>query len=617
MRHLVFVALMLVGCTGEIVGPRSEFIPSSNGGGVGSTGGGGGGTIEMLPDGGTRVRIDMFACEPAADPSAEVVLRLTPEQYRNALTAVLARAFTAQQVDAALSAVAPRLAALPVDGSTHRAELTYDSMDQRISPLLVEPQFDVATTLGSWIATDSTRLSTFARHYGGAAACATVSGQTCVDAVIEGLGKVALRRPLDDDDRAQYRGVYGDATYGGWTALIASFLIAPDFLFRTEFRGDAIDSRTDFTSLTPHETANRVAFALTNAPPDDALLAAADANFTGAGNTLDEQVTRLFESSEASAQFDHFFRQWLRLDRVSGINPSAVSSLELDYPDSSAPSLPSTTDLTQYRLDAYEEMVELMNWHAARGSLRDAIVSDVSFARSSDLARAYGVQPWNGDQNALVHFPSGQRAGLFTRAGYLLSGYPDTNPVMRGARLRVEYLCDAMEPPANTTPPSSYMPPSVPTVRNVVTGKTEIPGTACQGCHQTAINPLGFSFESYDAFGRFRTQEPLFTQQGDVGSWVPVDSTTRPNVELNGSMNTARNGVELSAQLADSQRISACYARHTFRYLTGRHETLSTQGDSCTLNALERAAGTGSLRDVVRALVTSRDFTRRRMPAGN
>jgi hypothetical protein len=290
MRRLAPVALIVVtGCMGEIVGPRAETITPP------------GTTTEVLPDGGTRTLVDQFTCDPNASTSPEVVLRLTPEQYRNALTAVLGRAFTSTQVAAALSApaVAPRLAAIPVDGSTHRAELTYDSMDQRISPLLVEPQFDVATALGEWIANDPQRLQTFTRRFGGATACATPASQTCADAVIEGLGRVALRRALDDEDRAQYRGVYGDTTYGGHAALIAAFLIAPDFLFRTEFRGTALDGRTDLTQLTSFETANRLAFALTNAPPDDALLDAAAADFTGAGNTLDEQVTRLLSSPSA------------------------------------------------------------------------------------------------------------------------------------------------------------------------------------------------------------------------------------------------------------------------------------------------------------------------------
>ncbi|PZR07264.1 MAG: hypothetical protein DI536_27815 [Archangium gephyra] len=597
----LITSLMLLGC-------EAKFMP------------GGDGEAPVTPgeesDGG---RQPWFTCVDGADPSPEVVLRLTRTQYRNALEALLTRAYPANQVQALLSSteMTAFFAALPVDGHTQRAELTYDSMDQRVSSVLVNPQFEIATALGAWIEGDSGRLQTFMRAYGGTTACADVNSDACITAFIENFGLHALRRPVDSDDAAHYRESFDDTGWGRHKGLIASMLLAPDFIFRTEFRGDAIDGRSDFTKLTAYETASRVSFALTNSAPDDELLAAAARDFTGAGYTLDEQLTRIMATPGAKAQFDHFFRQWIRADRVNGINPTAASALTLNYPDDSAPSLPADTDLNQLRADALDEMVELMSWYAQRGSLKDALLSDVSFARSATLARVYGVQAWDGTEENLVHFPEGQRAGLFTRAGYMLSGYPDTNPVMRGARLRVEYLCDVMEPPADISPPAGYMPPAVPTVRNVIEAKTQISGSSCQGCHQSSINPLGFPFESYDAFGRYRTQEPLFDMGGSVSRWEPVNATTRPDIDRNGSRDVASDGVALSRLLADSQRLQACYARHAFRYLQGRHEKLTNNEDGCVLNDMERAAGTGSLQDVVKALTNSRDFTRRRMPAGN
>ncbi|MGV3620031.1 MAG: DUF1588 domain-containing protein [Archangium sp.] len=600
-RALVVSSLMMFGC-------EATFLPGSNGEPITP--------IETETDAG---RPEWFTCVEGSDPSPEVVLRLTPTQYRNAIEDLLVRAFPANQVQAVLSSneVAPFFTALPADGHVHRAEITYDSMDQRVSPLLVNPQFEIATALGEWIENDGTRLSTFMRAYGGATACADVNSADCITAFIDGFGLHALRHPMNDDDRAHYRGSYADTGWGGHKGLIASMLLAPDFIFRTEFRGEPIDNRSDFTKLDAYETASRISFALTNAAPDDALLDAAARDFTGAGFTLDEQLARVMTTPRAKQQFDHFFRQWLRADRVNGINPSAASALTLDYPGDETPSLPSDTNLNQLRADALDEMVELMSWYAQRGSLKDALLSDVSFARSETLSRVYGVQPWDGTEENLVHFPAGQRAGLFTRAGYMLSGYPETNPVMRGARLRVEYLCDVMEPPADISPPDNYMPPTVMTVRNVVEAKTQISGSSCQGCHQSSINPLGFPFESYDAFGRYRTQEPLFGMTGEVTRWENINATTRPDIDRNGTRDVVNNGVELSRLLADSQRLQACYARHTFRYLQGRHEELGHNEDACVLAAMEKAADTGSLQDVVKALTHSKDFTRRLMPAGN
>jgi hypothetical protein len=590
VRWLAAFAL-LASCSGEIIGPRPDDPIT--------------GVVD--PE---KERPTWFTCEPEADPSSEVVLRLTPAQYRATLEDLLARAYPMDDVQALLAsdAVLPRLLALPEDGSTHRGELTYDSMDQRISPLLTEPQFEVATAIGEWIANDSARLLTFTQRFGG---CAMPTQSTCVDAVIDGFGALALRRPLDADDRVQYRGAYDDTNWGGYKALIASLLLSPDFLFRTEFRGEAISGRTDFTQLTAYERANRLSYAVMNSMPDDELFAAAAAGFPG--QTYEQQLDRLLTHWRAQKQNENFYRQWLRLDRVPGVNPTAATALGLQYPDNSAPALPMSTDLRQLRLDAFEESVELMTYYAQHGSLKDAVSSDVSFARTASLAAVYGVPVWNGGET-LVHFPPNQRAGLFNRAAYLLSGYPDPNPVMRGARLRVEYLCDVMEPPADTTPPSNFMPPAVPTVRSTVEAKTQIPGSACQGCHQYSINPLGFPLESYDAFGRFRTQEPILDMSGAVASWVPVDATSAPNLNRDGATERVADGVSFSRMLADSQRLHACYAKHTFRYVMARHEL---SADNCSLDKMEKAAGTGSLQDVVRGLTQSKAFAQRLMPAGN
>ncbi len=607
------LALVLAGCEGVLQGPSGPLGPGVGGGdvggGTGATGGGAGGGSPREP----------FACTPGGDPSPEVVRRLTPTQYRNALSGVLGRAFSAAQVEGVLNSasVAPHLAALPVDGHGHRADLVYDSMDQRVSPLLVTPQFEVATAVATWVTADTGRLNAFVRTFGGETTCATPDAEACVTAFIDALGLRALRRPTDADDRAHYREVYDGAEWGGYRGLITALLMAPDFIFRTEFRGEALDARADLTALTAWEVASRMAFAITNAPPDDALLDAAAHDFSGEGYELDAHIDRLLATDAARAQYQSFFRQWLRLDRVHGINPSAAAALALAYPDQSAPALPIGTNLEQLRLDAFDELVELMTWYAERGSLRDAVRSDVSFARSAALAQVYGVQPWSGDDDALVHFPAGQRAGLFTRAGYLLSGYPDTNPVMRGARLRVEYLCDVLVAPADTTPPAAYVRPDPATIRADVVAKTEIPGSPCQGCHQHLINPLGFAFETYDAFGRFRTQEPIYDGQGLVTQWVPVDDTTTPNLHLDGDRAQVNGAVELSHAIADSQRFHACYARHTFRYLQGRREALSANEDACLLTDLTRAAGGDRLGDVLRSLIHSPDFTRRRTPAEN
>lgn len=556
----------------------------------------------------------LFDCQPSADPSVSGALRLTPRQYRATVADLLGRALPPATVEAFLAQgeVARALAALPEDGSSDR-QLVYDQQDQRISTRLVEPQLDVATAVATWVTADATRLATFVRAFAPGAACTTITASACVDAFIDGFGQRVLRRPLDDGDAAFYRAAWDDTVFGGYRGLIATLLLSPGFLFRLELKGLAETGRGDLSRLTPFELASRVSYTLTGSMPDEPLFAAARAGFTGPGQTLDEQVDRLLATPRARAHFEGFYRQWLRLNRVPGFNPSAASALAQRDPDGLSSPLPSSLDLPRFRLDAFEEQVSMLThftFDEREGSMGDVLTTSRSFARTPELASVYGVGPWSGDPAQVVAIPAGQRAGLFTRSAFLLSGYPDTNPIHRGARLQVEYLCGVMEPPADTSTPATYVPPAVPTVRNLVAAKTQIAGTACYGCHTYTVNPLGFALEQYDAFGRNRRQEPIHDGAGAITRWEPVDFTASSTVSREGPTRTT-NALELSAALAASDRFHACYARNVFRGFLGRGEQ-PTQGDACVLQAMQQASASGSLKDVARALVRAPQFALRR-----
>ncbi|MBL8950103.1 MAG: DUF1588 domain-containing protein, partial [Myxococcaceae bacterium] len=271
------------------------------------------------------------------------------------------------------------------------------------------------------------------------------------------------------------------------------------------------------------------------------------------------------------------------------------------------------------REDAIEEMVALLDHYGQRGSMRDVLTSQLSFARAPALAAIYGVPEWNGNPDQAPRFPAGQRAGLFTRAGYLFSGYPDSNPIIRGARLRVEYLCDFLEPPADISTPMGYVAPAVPTVRNLTVAKTEIEGTACRGCHLYSVNPLGFPFEGYDAFGRYRAREPLYSQ-GQLSGWEAVNAVTKPNIDRDNRSPEVDGAIALSETLASSDRFHACFARHAFRFVTGRHEeafngasTEPATRDGCVLREMQAASSTATIHDVLKRLVLSPHFSLRKL----
>jgi hypothetical protein len=132
------------------------------------------------------------------------------------------------------------------------------------------------------------------------------------------------------------------------------------------------------------------------------------------------------------------------------------------------------------------------------------------------LAKHYGIPNVYGSRFRRIEFPSdGVRGGLLRQGSILtVTSYATrTSPVIRGKWIMDNIL--GVPPP----PP----PASVPALKeNTGSGKTASirermaqhrKNPACSGCHQL-MDPVGFSFENYDAVGRWRT----------VDNALPIDA---------------------------------------------------------------------------------------------
>jgi hypothetical protein len=105
-----------------------------------------------------------------------------------------------------------------------------------------------------------------------------------------------------------------------------------------------------------------------------------------------------------------------------------------------------------------------------------------------------------------VAFESDRRAGILTHP-YLMTGlsyHKNTSPIHRGVFIAKSLLGRSLKPPTIDVEPLGEDFDSKMTTRERVAYQTS--EIACQGCH-SVINPLGFSFENYDAVGRFREKE--------------------------------------------------------------------------------------------------------------
>jgi hypothetical protein len=115
----------------------------------------------------------------------------------------------------------------------------------------------------------------------------------------------------------------------------------------------------------------------------------------------------------------------------------------------------------------------------------------------------------------------------------------------------------------------------------------------CQGCH-TKLDPVGFAFERFDAFGRRRDQD----------GGLPVDSSGQLTGMPEGTVELADVDT-LSRYLATSTQVRECVTRYLSYFSLGL--------DRCSESEVraEVSAGDGSLQSIVSAIVHSSHFTTR------
>lgn len=157
-------------------------------------------------------------------------------------------------------------------------------------------------------------------------------------------------------------------------------------------------------------------------------------------------------------------------------------------------------------------------------------------------------------------------------------------------------------------------------------------GSKCWSCHEK-MNPLGYPFESYDDFGRYRTEEAIEYPENIIKTeqvWArnakgimsafmvnhyktkPVDATGF----LEGTGDESLDGPvkdvpDMIHRLAKSDRVRQVFIRNVFRYYMGRNETLSDSQTLIEADRVYRESG-GSFKELTVSLLTSDSFIYRK-----
>jgi hypothetical protein len=239
----------------------------------------------------------------------------------------------------------------------------------------------------------------------------------------------------------------------------------------------------------------------------------------------------------------------------------------------------------------------------------------------------YGKDNWHWSATQPAKVPN--RKGMLTHPAWLIAHAfnTETDPVHRGKFVREKLLAGTI-PDVPITVDAVIPENHDQTLRSRLAGATET--KSCWHCHEK-MNPLGYTFEAYDDFGRFRIEEfleypeHLITKRPDeakdrnhlldlrdIYKTLPVDSSGHlagtGDPSLDGELKSA---VDLAGRLSKSRVVRQSFIRHAFRYFMGRNEFLS---DSKTLIDAENAYvdNGGSFDAVIVSLLTSDSFIYRK-----
>lgn len=534
----------------------------------------------LPPPGPATPPAPVTACDPATVPDAVPLRRLGATEYRASVQSFLTSALgdvgpeAWAELQAAFGEFAEDERQTPA-GLLHGG---YRSHDQRVQQTHVDAYF----AIGERAAEVATR--TRARREAMTGGCDALG---CLGDVVERLAHAAFRRPPTAAEVGELLTILDDGVSETTLAdLVAVLLQSPQFLYLVE-AGDPGDD-TAWPLLTEHELAARLSFALWDAPPDERLLERASAGELT--TTLAAEVDRMLADPRATDALARFARDWLWLDDVGDparLNGTPVFDAFRD----------GTPVADAFRDAAVQDVVEAVT----RGfredrSLQSVLLDTTIYGDDPSLRAVYGP-----DQ--------GQRAGLLTRPGLLISGAVGTRPILRGVFIRMALLCDPLPAPpedVDVTPPVGSGRLST---REVTEELTEQPGSVCADCHATLINPLGFPLEAFDGIGRYRDAERLFDDAGEITQTVAIDTRTRPRVDALDDTEV-EDAIGLADLVAASAKAETCFARQYLRHLLARDE--HPIRDACAIEAGRDAltAG-GSLKDALRAIVLRDNFRRR------
>ena len=329
------------------------------------------------------------------------------------------------------------------------------------------------------------------------------------------LAERAYRRPLEEAERSELRAIFapGLAPETAARRAVLRILSSPQFLY------------PDHRGASSHAVAARLALALWDSLPDEALLKEAAADRLREPAQVRAQARRMMQDPRARAKLADFFRHWLHVEEDADLAKDAQAYPGFDR--AVVADLLTSLDLT----------VERVVW-SEKSDYRELLLGDTVLLNRR-LARFYGQPEPAGRGFEPVRLDPDHRAGVLTHPYVLatLSYHKSSSPIHRGVFVTRNILGRMLRPPPMAIAfMDDKFDPSL-TMREKVTELTSKP--ACMSCHVT-INPLGFSLERFDAVGRLRATDNS-KPVDPVSEYQAADGSV---LRLQGARDVARHAVE-------------------------------------------------------------------------
>jgi hypothetical protein len=283
----------------------------------------------------------------------------------------------------------------------------------------------IAADVGGFVTTNFTTLT----------ACPATPTDACATTYLNALAAKAYRRPLDANEQTRLTALYNSlksSVVNGITItstiqeatqnVVYAIMGTPQFLYKSELgsKTAAASTTPPGVLLTPYEVATQLAFFLTGAPPDQALLDAARAGNLTTDATLTTQVNRLLALQTVKDNLTTAMYTYYKLNLLPNVGIDATK-------------FPQVNDALKDAMGTETQM--FLNYALWSGNLVDLLTSRTTFLNSTLATTLYKVPvptgatatafvqttlPQDPDERGLPDVAGTNRSGFGrgTRVGY-------------------------------------------------------------------------------------------------------------------------------------------------------------------------------------------------------